>query len=104
MKPLAFRAMSPKNASVTVTPKLNVLVSSLKVECEFDIELPIRMLFSKDRLKFHFAVGTVEPIGDPSEFVRNVSTVQDLLERSEKATAVFGEIKAAMDELGRFVN
>lgn len=104
MEPLAFRAMSPRNVSVTVTPKLNILVSSLLVECEFDIQLPIRMIFSDENIKFHYTVSTVEPIGDPSEFVRNVSTAQDLLERSAGAQKIFGEIKSAMDTLGRFVN
>lgn len=104
MKPLAFRAMSPANVSVNVQPKMNMLVSSLLVECEYDIELPIRMIFSNKKIKFHYEVGVTEPIGDPSEFVRNVSTVQDLLERSEKAQAVFQEIKKGMEKLGRFVN
>lgn len=104
MKPLAFRAMSPRNVNVSVTPKLNILVSSLLVECEFDIELPIRMVFSKDKIKFHYTVSTVEPVGDPSEFVRNVSTAQDLLERSAGAQEIFGKVKSAMDTLGRFVN
>ena len=104
MKPLAFKAMSPRNVKVTVTPKLNILVSSLRVECEFDIELPIRIPFSDQEVKFHYVVTTVEPVGDPAEFVRNVSAVQDLLERNKGAQDIFGKIKSAMDELGRFVN
>lgn len=104
MQPLAFRAMSPTNVSVNVKPKMNILVSSLFVECEYDIELPIRMIFSDEKIKFHYAVSMAEPIGDPSEFVRNVSTVQDLLERSEKAQGIFQDIKEGMEKLGRFVN
>lgn len=104
MRPLAFRGMSPKNASISVTPKLNVLVSSLRTSCEFDIELPVRMIFSEKSLKVHFSVGTVEPVGDPSEFVRNVSTVSDIMERNEEAMETFGKIKEAMNKLGRFIN
>ena len=85
---------------------MNILVSSLKVECEFDIELPIRMLFSKDRIRLHYSVGTVEPIGDPSEFVRNVSTAQDLFQRSEKGMGIYNDIKEKLSDTGitRFIN
>lgn len=104
MEPLAFRAMSPRNVNIDVKPKLNILVSSLQVNCEFDIQLPIRMLFSKENLKFHYKISTVEPIGDPAEFVRNVSLVQDILDRNSKAQEMYGRIKNALDQLGRFIN
>lgn len=104
MEPLAFRAMSPRNVNIDVEPRLNILVSSLQVSCEFDIQLPIRMIFSKENVKFHYKISTVEPIGDPSEFVRNVSLVKDLLERSAKAQEMYGKIKAALDQVGRFIN
>ncbi len=103
MKPLMFRFMKPTNVSVKVEPRLNVLVSAIKVDCEFDIKLPIRMIFSKENFKLHYRISTYEPIGDPAEFVRNVSTVQDLIEKSKIASGIFGKVKAALDKVARFM-
>lgn len=104
---MAFRGMSPQAVSVEIDPKMNILVSSFPVKCSFDIKLPIRMIFSNESIKFHYEVQVTEPIGDPTEFVRNVSTVQDYLERSEFGERIenfTGKIKEAMEKLGRFIN
>ena len=107
MKPLAFRGMSPADVTVKAEPHLNPLVSSLKVECDFNIKFPIRMIWSKDPLVAHYTVSVVEPVGDPAELVRNISMVQDIMERlevSEKVEAVFSKIKEAMDGLHRIIS
>lgn len=101
---LAFKGLEPKNVSVKVTPKMFILISSFQVECEFDIVLPIRMLFSDEDLKFHYTVSMTEPIGDPAEFVRNVSTIQDILERNEKAANIAGKFQEAAKKIARFIN
>lgn len=107
MNVMAFRGMKPTNVQVQVTPKMNILVSSISVDCSFDIQLPIRMIFSNENLKFRYTVRISEPIGDPSEFVRNVSTVQDFLERSqlgEKIETYTSKIREALEKLARFTN
>ena len=96
--------MEPKNVSVKVTPKMFILISSFQVECEFDIVLPVRMLFSDEDLKFHYSVSMTEPVGDPSEFVRNISTIQDILERNEKAASIAEKFKEATKKIARFIN
>lgn len=101
---LAFKGLEPKNVSVNVTPKMFILVSSFQVECEFDIVLPIRMLFSNRDFKFHYSVSMIEPIGDPAEFVRNVSAIQDILERNETIADIAGKVKEAMQKIGKFIN
>ena len=101
---LAFKGMEPKNVSVKVTPKMFILISSFQVECEFDIVLPVRMLFSDEDLKFHYSVSMTEPVGDPSEFVRNISTIQDILERNEKAASIAEKFKEATKKIARFIN
>lgn len=106
-RPLAFRGMNPTNVQVSIRPKMNVLVSSFPVECSFDITLPIRMVFSGETLRYHYSVSVTEPIGDPAEFVRNVSTVQDYLERVEwgdKISDFVEKLKGALDKLARFMN
>lgn len=101
---LAFKGMEPKNVSVKVTPKMFILISSFQVECEFDIVLPVRMLFFDEDLKFHYSVSMTEPVGDPSEFVRNISTIQDILERNEKAASIAEKFKEATKKIARFIN
>lgn len=104
---MAFRGMTPTNVEATIIPKMNILVSSFPVRCTFDINLPIRMIFTNDPICFHYEVVVTEPIGDPAEFVRNVSTVQDYLERSEFGDQIenFTEkIHEALQKLGRFIN
>ena len=101
---MAFKGMEPKNVSVKVTPKMFILISSFQVECEFDIVLPVRMLFSDEDLKFHYSVSMTEPVGDPSEFVRNISTIQDILERNEKAASIAEKFKEATKKIARFIN
>ncbi len=101
---LAFKGMEPQNVSVAVKPKMFILMSSFQVQCEFDIVLPIRMIFSDENIKFHYAVHITEPIGDPAEFVRNVSTVQDILEQNETVSNFAAKFKEAAQELAEFIN
>lgn len=99
-----FQGLEPRNVSVKATPKMFILVSSFQVECEFDVVLPVRMIFAEENFKFHYAVSMTEPVGDPAEFVRNVSTVQDLLERSETVMNAAGKFKDAAQKLARYIN
>ncbi len=104
LQSVGFRGLEPKNVSVKATPHMFILVSSFQVECEFDIELPIRMLFAKENFRFHYAVSMTEPIGDPAEFVRNVSMVQDLLERNETVMEIAGKFQEAAKKLAKYLN
>lgn len=101
---LAFRGMTPILEKLEMDPQLNVLVSAFPVECAFKIQLPIRMIFSDEDLTFHYEVTVVQPIGDPAEFVRNVSTVQDYLERNATVTDYLQKIQDAFKKIARFIN
>lgn len=101
---LAFRGMTPDNVVVNIDPRMNVLVSAFPVECTFQITLPIRMIFSNEDLTFRYEVTVVQPIGDPTEFVRNVSTVQDYLDRSATISEYLGKIQEAFGKIARFIN
>lgn len=107
MNSLAFNGIKPSNVHVTVTPKMNIFVSSFQVDCSFQIKLPIRMIFSNDDLAYKYSISMSEPVGDPAEFIRNVSTVQDYLERSEfgeKIENFTAKIKEALGKIARFTN
>ena len=103
-KPLLFRGMGPRNVSVTVTPHMNVLVSSLEVTCDFDVQFPIRMIFSKDTVIFSYTSHMKAPVGDPAEFVRNVAMIKDILERNETAMEIAGKASEAMNKIGVYIN
>ena len=101
---VGFKGLEPKEVHVKATPKMFILISSFQIEGEFDIELPIRMIFSNENFKFHYSVSMTEPIGDPAEFVRNVSTIQDILERNESAAEIAGKFQELNDKIARFLN
>ena len=106
-QPLLFRNMAPKNVNVSVNLHMNVLVSSFPVSCSFSVPFPIRLLFTGEALKFKYSLQTNAPISDPSEFVRNVAMVKDVLERSEAGQSVLefgGKVKGAMAKVASFTN
>lgn len=103
-QPLLFRGMSPQNVNVTAEPHMNILVSSLPVTCTFEVPFPIRMVFSNTSMKMSYSVQMTAPVGDPSEFVRNVAMVGDILERSEKATEIAQKVKEALEKIGAYTN
>ncbi len=59
---------------------------------------------NKENFRFHYAVSMTEPIGDPAEFVRNVSMVQDLLERNETVMEIAGKFQEAAKKLAKYLN
>lgn len=104
---MCFRGMTPSGVKVDTKASLNILVSSFSVDCSFKIKLPIRMIFSNEDISFAYTVSVSEPIGDPAEFVRNVSTVQDYLERSEVGSKIeefTAKISDAIDKVAEFIN
>ena len=104
---ILFRGMRPTKVQIQVKPQVNVFVSSLAADCSFEIKLPIRMIFSGEEIAFRYAISIRQSVGDPAEFVRNVSTVQDLLDSTElgaKIEDAAGKIKENLNKLTRFIN
>lgn len=104
MGPFFFAGLGPKNVSVSAEPNIYLLFSSLEVECEFEIELPLRMIFSSKNFSFHYTVSVVQSIGDPAELIRNVSTVQDIIERNETASELASKFTEVTEKLARIIN
>lgn len=104
LQSFVFRGLEPKHVTVRAMPHMYIILSNFEVECEFDIELPIRMLFSEKNVTFHYSVCMTEPIGDPAEFVRNVSTVQDFAQRNEVLAEAAQKFKEAAQKLGTYIN
>lgn len=103
MQPLLFRGMSPQNVTATVSPQLNLLISSCPVSCEFEVRFPIKLIFTDLQLAFHYNVQMTASVGDPAEFVRNVGLISDLIERSKFADFL-GKVKDKIDQVGGYLN
>lgn len=103
IRPLLFKKMRPTNVNVTVKPKMNPLISTLPVSCDFEVPMPIKMLFSDRRITFSYSVNVSASVGDPAEFIRNVSTVTDFLERNDRFTEFCGKVKEAMGKIGAYL-
>jgi len=56
------------------------IASSISVDLEYKIELPIRLLGEQERLSVKCKTHTEVPVGDSPEFIRNVNMVEDILE------------------------
>lgn len=104
MQPLLFRGMSPQIISVEAVPHINLLVSSLEVKCSFDVPFPMRMIFSKETMKMSYAVQMTAPVGDPAEFVRNVALIKDVIERSEFASNIAGNLSEIAGKVAEIIN
>ena len=103
ISPLLFKDMKPEDVSVTVTPKMNPLISHLTIDCEFTVPLPIRFIFSDEDMGFSYTVTANASVGDPAEFIRNVSVVTDFLERSSAFTEFCGKVKECMQKIGAYI-
>lgn len=102
-KPLLFKNMKPSNVAVSVTPHINPLVSSFPVKCEFEVPFPIRMIFTGKAIKFSYIVSTTAAVGDPAEFIRNVSIISDVAERNEQFMEFCGKVKEGLEKIGAYL-
>ena len=105
MEPLLFKGMKPSNVEVSITPKLNVFVSSITLQCSFEVQFPIKMIFVDERYSLKYRFEVKEPVGDPTEFVRNVSTVSDLIiERNGAVIDFVTKLKEKAQKIGVYLN
>lgn len=96
-----FSGMKPTGydtGGLDVKYKSNFIASSISVNLEYKIELPIRLLGDRENLSMKFRTHTEVPVSDQMEFIRNVNLVDDLLE----STGVKAEITKKVKELKSF--
>lgn len=76
MKPEGYQAGN----SLAVRYNSCFVASSISVDLEYKIELPIRLLGDRENMCLKFRTHTEVPVSDSPEFIRNVNLVEDLLE------------------------
>lgn len=87
-KGLIFSQMGARpEAEPVVQPDMRFLVeiSRVKSTCKFSVRFPIRMIFSSKDIEIKYNVAVQQSVEDPSEVIRDVSMVKDLVERNEQA-------------------
>ncbi len=100
-----FAGMKPTGydtGGLQVKYKSSFIASSVSVDLEYKIELPIRLLGDRENLSMKFRTHTEVPVGDAPEFIRNVNMVDDLLEAmgvKEEITKKVKELKKYVDDL-----
>lgn len=104
MKPLAFKGIKPKLISLSIKPENYFLVSYVHLKCNYEIELPIRMLFTKEPFKFNYTITITQPVGDSAEFVRNVGLVVDIMQRNETIMQACQKLAEGMKKLSKYLN
>lgn len=101
---MGFSGMSAHVDNVSIDPHLYLLVSNIDLVCNFHVNFPIRMIFSNDNIVFRYRVVIRQPISDPTELVRNISTVQDLGERSEAVTNFMSKFQEVLGKVAKYIN
>ncbi len=93
---LGFRGMQ---VQLDKNPEINAanyfIINFVDCSVKYSVGFPIRMIFSGTEFRLKRSTTIRQPISDPAEFIRNVSTIQDWLERSsywEKFNETIGNI------------
>lgn len=79
-------------------------MSQIKVSYDYNIPMPIKYPFSNKTLKVHYYDEYTILVGDPAEFVRNMSMFIDLLERNQKVMEFADKLSNVADKIGKFIN
>lgn len=102
---LGFAGMEAKlEGDPVMDVKYRLIISSITTTCNFKVELPIRMIFSNEKLSFRFHTVTKDIVGDPTEFIRNVAMVKDYSERSEALMTWAQKISDGLKKIATYTN
>ena len=99
-----YTGMKPTGYNSNLSVKYNggFIASSVSVDLQYRIELPIRLLGERERLSMKFKTHTEVPVSDSPEFIRNVNMIEDILEVTgikAKITDKVKEMKEFFDKL-----
>ena len=82
----------------------SIIMSQIKVSYDYNIPMPIKYPFSNKTLKVHYYDEYTILVGDPAEFVRNVSMIADEAERHKGIMDFLGNIEKVANKIGKFIN
>ena len=99
-----FKGLKPKVNECSVKPSVNLIFSQVEVMCDFNIQLPLRMIFSTRNFEFNYRISMTEQIGDSAAYVRNAAMIRDYLERNETVVNAASTISEKLGKVKDFLN
>ena len=99
-----IKSIAPDAIDPDVAYESSIIMSQIKVSYDYNIPMPIKYPFSNKTLKVHYYDEYTILVGDPAEFVRNMSMFIDLLERNQKVMEFADKISNVADKIGKFIN
>jgi len=91
-----FLGMHPTSVSATPDPDMKFVYSKLKLNVDYQIKMPIRLLFTDHDFVVDMSSTIDVPVSDVPEFIRNVDYVDDLV---QKYTGAEGGIATPMNKI-----
>ena len=95
-----FKGMKPKNVDVNAKYSNGIIYSTLSIDVDYKIELPIRMIGQKENYSLDMSTRIELPVSDVPEMIRTVDMVEDYMEQtgvSGKIDKLKESITAALD-------
>lgn len=93
-----FSGMEPKIRKLDVKYNNYILYQTVKVSVDYDIVVPIKIIFTDEPTVISFSVVDEAPVDDSSEFVRNINMVWNYAQRAGIEEKI-NKLKEKVDEL-----
>lgn len=103
---LGFAGMEAQldSGATMIKPHIYMITGNVEAVCKFRVDFPIKMIFFPEKIGFDYRVCINQPISDPAELVRNVSTVADALERNEQAMNFKAKLDSGAEKVAKYAN
>lgn len=95
-----FSGMKPEHVVIDAKYNNHFLYSTLSVNAEYKIVIPVRLLGAKDYLGIDFATHLDIPVGDTSEFIRNVDMIEDYMTKTGATAKINEALQKAKEWFG----
>lgn len=95
-----FSGMKPSSPVIAVDFNNYFIYSTFAVDIEYDIIMPVRMLWESDYISLAISTRTDMPVSDSTEFIRNVDMAEDYMERTGAMEKIQKAIKEVREMVG----
>ncbi len=77
-----FASMKPQNKVVTVDYNNGFIYSTVSVDVDCKIEIPVRLLGMDDYIAMNISSHSDAPVSDTTELIRNIDMIEDYMEKT----------------------
>lgn len=96
-----FANMEPSASTVTVVPDNKFIYSTVTVNAQYKIQIPVKLLGMEDYMSVKVYSQANMPVSDVPEFIRNVDMIEDYMQKtgvSEKISDATEKAKAGLQK------